>query len=87
MFGTLNALLTNGFAVLESSTEFRRMTEMDNKPTFRDSQQAFEQAIAEGILSTDPKQPNYAGNYMYMCTWDGVDEFKNIITRKYLGRE
>ncbi len=55
------------------------------KPMFRDSQEAFEQAITEGRLSVDPKAANYAGNYMYMHTdpATGSDRFKNIETRSY----
>ena len=45
---------------------------------FRNSQEAFEQAISEGRLSVDRKANNYAGNYMYMH-----DAFKNIKTRRY----
>jgi hypothetical protein len=52
--------------------------------TFRDSQQAFEDAIEAGRLSTDKALANYAGNYMYMHTDDdGRDSFKNIETRFY----
>ncbi len=56
-----------------------------NAPTFKDSGQAFQEAIDAGRLSSDPKDTNYAGNYMYMGTWDGVDTFKNIDTREYIG--
>lgn len=52
--------------------------------TFRDSRDAFEQAISAGWLSTDPDSPKFAGNYMYMGTDEfGIDLFKNILTRKY----
>ncbi len=52
--------------------------------TFKNSQEAFEQAITEGRLSVDRKADNYAGNYMYMGTDDsGRDLFKNIDTRRY----
>ena len=52
--------------------------------TFKDSQAAFAAAIEDGRLSTDSRQANYAGNYMYMHTDDdGHDSFKNILTRKY----
>ena len=52
---------------------------------FRDSQEAFEDAIADGELSEDEGADNWAGNYMYMFTDDeGTDQFKNIRTRVYL---
>ena len=51
---------------------------------FRDAQEAFEQAIAEGRMSTDHESCQYAGDYMYMGTKYGVDLFKNINTREYL---
>ena len=52
--------------------------------TFRDSEAAFEEAIAKGRLSDDPNAFEYAGNYMYMGTAYGVDLFKHIDTRQYL---
>lgn len=54
------------------------------EPQFKDAQQAFRDAIAAGRLSDDPKSPVYAGNYMYMGTWDGKDAFKHYDTRRYL---
>lgn len=52
--------------------------------TFRDSQEAFEQAIKAGRLSVDREADNYAGLYMYMGTDDsGRDLFKNVETRCY----
>lgn len=55
------------------------------KPTFRNTQEAFEQAIQEGRLSRDRSAANYAGNYMDTDTstkpW--TDRFKNINTRQY----
>ncbi len=52
--------------------------------TFRNGQQAFEEAIQQGRLSVDPNAPSFAGNYMYMATEDsGRDLFKNINTRRY----
>lgn len=54
------------------------------KPEFKNPQQVFEQAIARGILSADSSSKLYAGNYMYMGTVDGQDQFKNIDTREYL---
>ena len=53
-------------------------------PTFKDSDQAFQDAIDAGRLSANEADANYAGNYMYMGTWAGVDSFKHINTRKYL---
>ena len=53
-------------------------------PTFKDSEQAFQDAIDAGRLSVKEADANYAGNYMYMGTWDGVDSFKHINTRQYL---
>ena len=52
-----------------------------------DPDQAFDRAIASGRLSTDITDDNYAGDYMYMQTQDGVDQFKNRLTRVYLGYE
>ena len=52
--------------------------------TFRDSEQAFNEAIASGRLSDDPSSPVYAGRYMYMGTQGGLDLFKHVDTRKYL---
>ena len=53
-------------------------------PTFKDSDQAFQDAIDAGRLSANEADANYAGNYMYMGTWDGIDSFKHINTRQYL---
>lgn len=52
--------------------------------TFRDSKQAFDDAIRDGRLSTDRDSEVYAAQFMYMGTRDGVDTFKNIHTRAYL---
>ena len=53
----------------------------------RDSQQAFKDAIGNGILNEDEQSPLYAGNWMYMHS-DGIqDAFKNIISREYLHTE
>lgn len=56
-------------------------------PVFKDSHQAFEEAIHAGRLSADPLSPIYAGKFMYMGTWTGRDAFKHTETRKYLGSE
>ncbi len=55
-----------------------------NQPTFKEPEQAFDAAIESGRLSDTPGTENYAGRWMYMGTWDGVDAFKNINTREYL---
>lgn len=46
---------------------------------------AFDFAISEGILSSDPVADNFAGNYMFMGREpvQGL-AFKNIITRDYV---
>jgi hypothetical protein len=56
-------------------------------PTFRNSQVAFADAIAQGTLSVSRDADAYAGNYMYMGTANGRDAFKNINTREYLFSE
>ena len=57
---------------------------METKPEFRDSQQAFADAIKTGKLTTNQTDDLYAGHWMYMCTVNGEDQFKNIQTRQYL---
>lgn len=57
---------------------------MRNDPEFKDAQGVFEKAIEDGRLSSDSASPYYAGWYMYMGTWDGIDTFKNWETREYL---
>jgi hypothetical protein len=59
-------------------------TQDEFNPTFKDPREAFEQAIRDKRLSRDPGAPNYAGNFMYMGTWDNKDQFKNIIDRRYI---
>ena len=61
-----------------------RLLKSDVVPAFKNSQQAFEEAIASGRLSADPVAGNFAGNYLYMGTWDGKDAFKHVETREYL---
>ena len=64
--------------------------------TFRNSNEAFDQAIRSGRLSASKGMMNYAGDYMYMGTEQVVapdgqgqgilvphDLFKNIQTRLY----
>ena len=62
---------------------------MEWNPTFRDSQQAVDNAIAAHVLSENPTAVNFAGLYMYMHTErDGagleIDAFKHIDTRRYI---
>ena len=56
----------------------------DAKPVFGDAQEAFRKAIAEGRLSEDHESCEYAGDFMYMGTHNGIDQFKNRNTREYL---
>ena len=53
--------------------------------TFQKPDLAFAEAIRVGRLTENPKDKNFAGNYMYMGTDDKDDDlFKNIETRQYL---
>ena len=54
--------------------------------TFRDSKEAFDEAILHGYLTTiDYEDGKYAGEWMYMHTdIKGRDNFKHKITRKYM---
>ena len=45
---------------------------------------AFDEAIAAGRLSGEESADNFAGNYMYMGSVKGTDQFKHIATRRYL---
>ena len=56
----------------------------DFKPTFKDSKQAFDEAVVAGHLTTDEGDAMYAGDFMYMYTHGGQDWFKYIDTRKYV---
>lgn len=76
------------------------MTNSNNQPDFmrasnyRDSHEAFRNAIDNGFLSdySDPDlndapadgTSKYAGNWMYMYSLDGQDYFKNINRRHYI---
>lgn len=51
---------------------------------FKNAQEAFNQAINEGRLSDNESDRYYAGDFMYMGTYDGADHFKHIRSRKYL---
>lgn len=53
------------------------------KVNFIDPQKAFEEVISSGILSDDETTQNFAGNFMYMYSRDGINYFKNINTRRY----
>ena len=59
------------------------MKENFTNPNFVNSKEAFETAIKDGILSDNEADANFAGNFMYMWTKEGVNYFKNIVTRKY----
>ncbi len=58
--------------------------------TFRDSREAFDDAIKAGVLTEaveawEQQDPRYAGKWMYMHTEaDGRDAFKNIDSRRYV---
>lgn len=55
----------------------------ETPPKFRDAQQAFGNAIENGVL-TDTPGPKYAGDHMYMYSDDQKDYFKNVNSRKYV---
>ena len=44
----------------------------------------FNRAIADGRLSGSIADANFAGNYMYMGTYGGKDQFKRIDNRRYI---
>ena len=54
------------------------------QPTFKNPDDAFQDAIDAGRLSANEADANYAGLYMYMGTWNGIDSFKHINTRQYI---
>lgn len=56
----------------------------DFNPEFIEPQKAFEDAIKEGLLSTDKEKDNYAGKWMYMHTVQARNYFKNINFRNYI---
>jgi hypothetical protein len=56
----------------------------DTKVMFKSSDDAFDFAIDCGRLTINKTDTNYAGNYMYMGTYAGKDQFKHIKTGKYL---
>ncbi len=51
---------------------------------FRDSQQAFADAITRGSLNTRRESIRFAGGYMYMHSDSKGDHFKHIDSRRYL---
>lgn len=53
-------------------------------PEYNDPGEAFERAIQAHRLSDNPHSRRFAGNFMYMGTWSGRDQFKHIQTREYL---
>lgn len=60
-------------------------------PVFRNSKQAFDNAIQKGDLTSTRGSFKYAGNWMYMHSKNMGDEvpevidyFKNISTREYM---
>ncbi len=75
---------TNNTSNLNKSDVFGRLEEARNHCEGTD---AFDRAIAQGRLSDNPQDNNYAGNYMYMGREQkgdiGKDLFKNINTRQY----
>lgn len=56
----------------------------DTAIAFRKSEQAFQDALNTGRLNDNPPSFYYVGRWMYMGTWNGLDQFKNIHTREYL---
>ena len=61
--------------------------------TLNNADAAFAKAIHEGRLcdrgahpSPYKPHPPYADEYMYMGTFNGRDEFKHSVTRRYLDR-
>jgi hypothetical protein len=60
---------------------------MTDNVTFRDSKEAFADAIASRHLSGDPYNAKWAGHYMYMYTQGTLDHFKHRDTRRYLAVE
>ena len=51
----------------------------------RDAEEVFRAAIAAGVLSGEPSERNWAGNYLYMFhDEDGTAWFKHRDTRAYV---
>ena len=57
---------------------------MPSEPVFKEYQGCFTEAIKTGLLSETHGTDNYAAKFMYMGTWNGIDKFKSIKTRKYI---
>lgn len=55
-----------------------------SKPTFKNPDDAFQQALDSGRLVHDHAAKNSVYLFMYMGTVDGVDLFKHRDTRAYL---
>lgn len=53
---------------------------------YREADTAFDNAIAQGRLSVDPKAANYVSHYMYMGIQVGTGKklFKHRVTRRYV---
>lgn len=51
---------------------------------FKDPEEAFENAIKIGALSVDPHSSNFAYEFRYMGTANGMDNFKHIKDRNYI---
>ncbi len=77
---------SSALGALNAVTELDKTvtTEPANKPTFKEPETAFSEALESGRLSHAADADNYAGNFMYVGTWDGKDSFKNIEPRQYL---
>lgn len=56
----------------------------DFKPEFKDTNEAFLNALKNGRLSKIPSEKNFVGYYMYMGTWNNKDHFKHSLYREYL---
>lgn len=62
--------------------KLRKMKKFEHK----NPREVFERALKEGKLTLE-KGSRFVGDYMYMGTWDGKDQFKHINTRLYLKEE
>ena len=85
--GMIGGLTKYRICPIGKSNTFKPLREGDHKMDtlrFYDTNDCFEKAIKEGRLSRDRKSELYAGNHMYMGTWNGKDTFKNCLTRKYI---
>lgn len=80
------ALNEYAMIVPEKSAEVFKLllTMAEQQSKQRESVEAFERAIAAGLLSNDPAADNFADKYMYMGTSEFSSMFKHIMTRKYI---